>query len=261
MSEPIGTILLKPGAAAVAAMLAFAGAPALAQPQQQQQQQPPQEQRSPIFGLFSAGQNGAARYATPDGAVQFVFDRTYGRYALVRFEGDPEVHALRPRMGPNGDEIYTTDDGAVSLRVTPHGGISVYTRTLRTGAPASQTASAPPLTPEEIAFAQFQARMRALQAEAARRIGRTVTFETPVQTNHPVSGVVLDAAERAAEGLADAPLTTVRRVIIIVGPAPTAVMRGEELTIQVTPQMGYAGRPSSAAIRNVVTGVPQGPDR
>jgi Domain of unknown function (DUF4908) len=263
MSEPNATILSKPGAAAFAALMALSASPALAQPRQQQQQ--PQDQQtqavSPVIGLFANKNGQAARYSTPDGALRFIFDRTYGRVALVRFEGDPEVHALRPRMGPNGDEIYTTDDGAVRLRFTPHGGISVYTRTLRTGAAASEVERVDPLTPVEVAFARFQARLRQLQAEAQRRLGRQVTFEAPMQTNQPVSGVMLDAAERAAQGLADAPLTTVRRVIIVVGPTPGASLRGEALTIQVTPQLGYAGRPSSAAIRDVATGTPQGPDR
>jgi len=33
------------------------------------------------------------------------------------------------------------------------------------------------------------------------------------------------------------------------------------LIIQVAPQLGYAGRPSSITIRNVVTGAVQGPEQ
>jgi hypothetical protein len=56
-------------------------------------------------------------------------------------------------------------------------------------------------------------------------------------------------------------MTTIRRVLIVVGPTPRAVMQGDLLIIQVAPQMGYAGRPSSTAIRNVVTGTVQGPEQ
>ena len=35
---------------------------------------------------------------------------------------------------------------------------------------------------------------------------------------------------------------------------PAAQLRDETLLVQVAPEMGYAGRPSSNAIRNVVTG-------
>jgi len=52
----------------------------------------------------------------------------------------------------------------------------------------------------------------------------------------------------------------VRRVIITVGERPTAELRGDVLLIEVAPQMGYAGRPSSNTIRNVVSGAVQGPE-
>jgi hypothetical protein len=181
-------------------------------------------------GLYTASP-GATRYSTPDGQVRFVFDRSGGRAALVRFEGDPEVHVLRPVMAAGGGEIYTTEDGNIQLRVTPHGGM--------------------------------MARMRMLQEQARRHVGQTVTFtiQSRQQLSPPQAGVMVDAAERAAEGLAAAPMTTIRRVLIIVGPTPRAVMQGDLLIIQVAPQMGYAGRPSSTAIRNVVTGTVQGPEQ
>ncbi len=261
MSEAIRTSTVRPGAAVLAAVAALSAAPACAQ--EAAVVRP--EAASPVFRLFNTTNpdSPASRYSTPDGALRFVFDRTYGRIALVRFEGDPEVHALRPRQGPNGDEVYTTDDGSVRLVFAPHGGITVYTNTLRTGAAAEEEGRAAPLAPVTVAFAHFQARLRQLQADAARRIGRAVSFAgPPVAQDQPVSGVVLDAAERAAEGLADAQArATVREVVIVIGPTPRAVLQGDRLIIQVAPQMGYAGRPSSTAIRNVATGHAQGPDR
>jgi hypothetical protein len=243
------------GAAALAAALTLAGAPAVAQAQQQQNPPPP-----PVQGLYTNAA-GASRYSTPDGQVRFVFDRSGGRAALVRFEGDPEVHVLRPVMAAGGGEIYRTEDGDVMLRVSPHGGITVFTRTLRTGAPASEEARVAPLTPEAIAFAEMQERFRQLQARSRRSVGQTVTFTVPAQISAPTAGVVVDAAERAAEGLAAAPMTTVRRVIITIGRSPDVALRGDTLIIQVAPQLGYAGRPSSNTIRNVVTGAVQGPEQ
>jgi hypothetical protein len=255
MSHSSGPSLTGRGAAAFAAALALA-TPGLAAAQQQGDPTPP----PPVQGLYQASA-GATRYSTPDGAVRFVFDRSGGRAALVRFEGDPEVHVLRPVMAAGGGEIYRTEDGGVMLRVTPHGGIIVYTRTLRTGAPASEEARVEPLTPEAVAFAQMQQRFRQLQARARRNVGQTVTFVVPAQMSAQAAGVVVDAAERAAEGLAAAPMTTVRQVTITIGDAPRAALRGEQLFIQVAPQMGYAGRPSSNTIRNIVTGQVQGPER
>ncbi|MBC7768616.1 MAG: DUF4908 domain-containing protein [Phycisphaerales bacterium] len=239
------------GAAALAAALALA-APGLAAAQDRA--------TAPVQGLYANASN-ATRYSTPDGAVRFVLDRTGGRAALVRFEGDPEVHVLRPVMAAGGGEIYRTEDGALMLRITPHGGIIVYTRALRTGAPASEEARVAPLTPEAVVFADMQERFRRLQISARRSVGAPVTFTVPARMSAPAAGVVVDAAERATEGLAAAPMTSVRRVIITFGPQPRVAVRGDQLHIQVAPQLGYAGRPSSNTIRNVVTGEVQGPQQ
>lgn len=245
------------GAAALAAALSFSAAPDVAEAQQRQAQ--PSPQPVPLFSVSS----GATRYATPDGGVRFVFDRSVGRVALVRFEGDPEVHVLRPVMAAGGGEIYRTEDGSVMLRVTPQGGITVYTRSLRTGAPASEVAQVAPLAPEELAFAEMQNRFRQLQNElrSRRSVGRTVTFTVPARMSAATAGVVVDAAERVAEGLSAAPLTNVRQVIIRVGANPAVALNGDVLVVQVAPQMGYAGRPSSVTVRNVVTGTVQGPQQ
>jgi hypothetical protein len=285
MSHASGTNLSKRGAAAFAAALTLSGAPAFAQAPFQQQggsgptpaaqqnfQRPPnrtperatpvqqrQTDPAPVQGLYSTG--GATRYSTPDGAVRFVFDRSGGRVALVRFEGDPEVHVLRPIMAAGGDEIYRTENGDLMLRVTRHGGMIVYTRAHRTGAPASEEARVAPLAPEAVALAVVRQRFLQLQAVARRSVGQSVVFESRGEVTGTAAGVVLDAAERAAEGLADAPMTNIRHVVIIVGTRPAAVMRGDQLLIQVAPQMGYAGRPSSNTIRNVVTGATQGPEQ
>lgn len=255
MREGIGPSLYGRGAAVIAAALTLA-APGIVHAQQPQRQQPgatPQR----IVPVAA----GASRYSTPDGAVRFVLDRSGGRAALVRFEGDPEVHVLRPTMGAGGDEIYQTENGDVRLRVTSQGGIIVYTRTHRTGAAASEEGRVAPLTPAEFTFAEMQVRFRALQSRARRSIGQPVMFTVPAQMSPSTAGVVTDAAERAAEGLAEAPMTNVRRVIIGVGRVPAVALRGDTLIIQVAPQMGYAGRPSSSAIRNVVMGEVQGPEQ
>lgn len=255
MSQTNGLSLAGRGAAAIAAALSLTGAPSLAEAQERPAPAPP-----PVQGLH-ASSTGAARYATPDGAVRFVLDRSGGRAALVRFEGDPEVHVLRPTMAAGGGEIYRTEDGDVMLRVTPHGGVIVYTRSLQTGAPAAEEGRVERLTPEAIAFAEMQQRFRILQARARRSIGQTVTFSVPAEMSAPAAGVVVDAAERAAEGLAAAPMTNVRRIIITIGRTPAVALRGNQLFIQVAPQYGYAGRPSSITVRNVVTGAVQGPEQ
>jgi len=255
MSQSKRPSLTGRSAAAFAAALTLASVPGLAEAQDQSGSRSP-----PVQGLYTNA-SGATRYSTPDGAVSFVFDRSGGRAALVRFEGDPEVHVLRPVMAAGGGAIYRTEDGDVMLRVTPTGGIIVYTRANRTGSPASEEERVAPLTPEAIAFAEMQQRFRALQARARRSVGQTVTFTVPARVSPPAAGVIVDAAERAAEGLSAAPMTTVRRVIITIGADPRVAVRGDQMFIQVAPQLGYAGRPSSNTIRNVAMGQMQGPEQ
>ncbi len=258
MSHASATSLSLRGAAAVAAVLALASGNAQAQTNQRQPSPSPVAQ-----GLFNDPEaEQARRYSTPDGAVRFVLDRsTGGRVALVRFEGDPEVHVLRPAMASGGDELYRTEDGDIVLRLTRHGGITVYTRNNRTGSPASEGEQVPRLAPDAVARAVFEARLRELQQRAARSVGGPVTFVPPPQLSNVNAGIVLDAAERATQGLSEAPMTSVRRVVITFGRAPGAQLRGDALTIQVAPEMGYAGRPSSTTIRNVATGSVQGPNQ
>lgn len=253
MSER-GSILAGRGAAALAAALTLA-APAVADAQQQRDQ----GANAPMPGLYQASL-GARRYSTPDGAVRFVLDRSGNRRAaLILFEGDPEVHVLRPAMASGGAESYRTEDGDIELRVMPQGGIIVFTRAMRTGAPAAEEGDVAPLAPEAIALAEMRERFRALQLRASRAAGQPVQFFVPSDMPAQFAGVVLDAAERAAEGLAAAPMTTINEVYIRFGQLPRAVMHGNQLVIEVAPQLGYAGRPSSIAVRNVVSGASQGP--
>src|SRR5262245_29502704 len=158
-----GPVVLARGAAAFAAALTL-GAPAIAEAQAQRGGAAPAP--TPVQGLYNTS-SGATRYATPNGAVRFTLDRSGGRVALVRFEGDPEVHVLRPVMAAGGGEIYRTENGDVILRVTPGGGITVYTRLHRDGSPASEEAQVPPLTPEAVQEAYMRERLRQLQIAAA----------------------------------------------------------------------------------------------
>ena len=56
----------------------------------------------------------------------FIFDRS-GSRPLLRFERREETWVLRPTAAPRGDIIYRNDAGDQVLRVTPGGGMTVYT--------------------------------------------------------------------------------------------------------------------------------------
>lgn len=200
---------------------------------------------------------GAQRFETPDGGVRFVLDRTGQRAALVKFEGSDEVHVLRPIGGPRGDEIYKTDTGDVLLRITPMGGVTVYRQNSPNGAPAMLVGQAPrlPSAPPPIAM---RAQLAELERAAQQRFGRPIPVELPSQPPPAATGVVADAARRAAEGLQQAPPTMMRveRVVIQMGDRPGAVVINRQLMITVAPSQGYEGRPSAAAVRQALQGSP-----
>lgn len=221
-----------------------------------------QPQASPLAqGLLDMPANDpqpAERYQTPDGRVRFVLDRSGQRLALVKFEGSDEVHVLRAVSGPRGDDFYKTDTGDVMLRVTALGSVIVYRESGDLGAPATSAGFAAPVTAPPEPQGGLRAWIEAMQRKVAQR-GRPVTFEAPAVVQGPATGVVADAAARAADGLVAAPpgqTVTVRRVVIRYGNAPAAVVVNESLTITVAPQLGYAGRPSSSAVAQAVS---QGP--
>lgn len=222
---------------------------------------PPAAAQSGGYGILREAPS-ATEYATPDGEVRFVLDRrTGGRAALVRFQGDPEVHVLVPRMGRDGDEIYTNASGTIVLRITSHGGVVVYTQRHPDGAPAAEGDAAQPLRPESPPPNVYAARMRELQVAAQRRLGRPVAFVAPAAPPEGSSGVVLDAAARATDGIAVPQSAAIRRILFVLGPQPAVAVRGDTLIIQIAPGLGYAGRPSSAAIRTVVQRSAQGPEQ
>jgi hypothetical protein len=195
----------------------------------------------------------AQRFQTPDGGVRFVLDRTGQRAALVKFEGDDEIYVLRPVGGPRGDEIYKTDTGDVMLRITPLGGVIVYRENAPNGAPAMMTGRVAPIAPAPPPGGSIRVQVNQLERTAQNRFGRSVPVELPPAAAADNTGVVADAARRAAEGLDGAPPgVVVDRVVIRLGNQPAAVLMGNTLVITVAPQQGYAGRPSAAAVRRAV---------
>lgn len=210
-------------------------------------------------GLYTET-SSAREYSTPDNSVRFVLDRSGRRAALVQFQGDPEVHVLRPAAGANGDELYATEAGDVQLRITPHGGVTVYTRAIRTGAAVSEERAVDPLAPGIASIAVYQARLRELQALAQRRLGRPLAFTAPATPPANATGILLDAAARATDSIQALP-PGVGRVQFVLGDRAAAGIRADTLIIQVAPNLGYAGRPSSASIRTVAQRAQQGPER
>jgi hypothetical protein len=198
----------------------------------------------------------AQHFTTPNGAVRFTLDRS-GQTALVRFDGHSEVLALTPTPGPRGDEYLKNDTGEVVLRVSAMGSVTVYGPANVTGAPASVAGRATPLAMPGLPAGGLSAKLSEVERNANKALGHPVSFETPAGpslNSAAAVGLVADAADRIVEGLAAAHAAGVERVIIQFGPRPQAQLERDSLEVTITPQLGYAGRPSAEAVRNALRG-------
>lgn len=188
----------------------------------------------------------AEKYATPNNDVRFVLDRSNGA-PLLRFDGSEEVLALRATPGARGDEILKTDTGHVLLRVTSLGGVIVYPDAKSAGAPASPVGPAKPLSAPVAPAGGLAAKLSAISAATSKKLGRPILF---VAQSVPgaISGVAAEAAQLAADALVREQGAGVARVVILPGAAPATMRQGDTLRVVVAAPLGYAGRPSTAAL-------------
>lgn len=198
-------------------------------------------------GFAKAGpEAGAQRFAAQDGSLRFTLDRS-GPLPLLHFEGQNEIFALRSTAGPRGDEFLKTDTGRLVLRVSALGGMTVYPRADSSGLAVTTLGDGKSLPAPSAPAGGLAAHLSQLSGETSRALGRAVSFEA--QSFPPaISAVAADAAGLAAEALVRSENAPVSRVIIIPGAAPGVSRQAGVLRVTVAPPLGYAGRPSIAAL-------------
>ena len=201
------------------------------------------------------------RYVPSEGETFFV-DRGSSGALLLRFGDSPEVWALRPVAGPRGDIIYKDDAGEDVLRATRLGGLTLFTSERPGGAPAAYAGDGPTIRPVAIggANALFQTLVQS-SIRASRAAQHLIVFEapdlSPRDTTATASAILADAASVTAEaftrlaGRGPTGRTVVARVARVqfqTGRDAEARSSGTVVTITVSPEKGFAGRPSSARI-------------
>lgn len=192
------------------------------------------------------------RYVAESGE-RFVLDRS-GRFPLLRFERRDETWVLRPTPAPRGDVIYRNDAGQQILRVTPSGGMTVFTPSAPGGSPASFAGAGTSLAPPSLGPAQLFNLMARRSAMLSQAVGRLV--EINVNTSSASEAVTVEAliiATDAVLRMARSPtsrgaLARLRGLTIVEGSRASATFRNGELRIVVAPAQGVAGRPSSARV-------------
>ena len=192
------------------------------------------------------------RYVADSGEA-FILDRS-GQRPLLRFDRRDETWVLRPSAAPRGDVIYRNDAGDQLLRVTPGGGMTVYTPRAPGGSPASLSGPGQNLTPPTLGPAQLFQLMARRSAMLSQVMGRLI--EINVDTDGEAEGLAVEALILSTDAVfriarsptARSSLDRLRSITIIEGQRASVIYSRGDLRIVVAPVQGAAGRPSSARV-------------
>lgn len=195
------------------------------------------------------------RYVSESGEA-FVFDRS-GARPLFRFESRSETWALRPSPAPRGDIIYRNDAGDQILRVTPDGGMTLFSVRAPGGSPASLSGSASALAAPIMGPVALTNLMIQRSALLSGSLGRTIVVQLDGEADEALCVDALLVTTEAVIRMASSPplrarLATLRTVTIIEGRNPGVTFERGDLRVTVKPGQGLAGRPSSTFIIRAV---------
>ena len=201
------------------------------------------------------------RYVADSGEA-FILDRS-GQRPLLRFDRRDETWVLRPSAAPRGDVIYRNDAGEQLLRVTPGGGMTVYTPRVPGGSPASFSGPGQSLTPPTLGPAQMFQLMTRRSAMLSQAMGRLI--EINIDTDGEAEGLAVEALILSTDSVlriarsptARSTLDRLRSITIVEGPRASVTYARGDLRIVVAPVQGVAGRPSSARVIQAFLAAPE----
>lgn len=186
----------------------------------------------------------------------FVLDRS-GVVTLLRFDRSTETWALRPSAAPRGDTLYRNDAGELVLRVTPGGGITVYTPRTPSGSPVSLEGPPVSLEPPSIGPVELFRLMGRRSFMVTEALGRLVEINLVGEESEALCIealiVTTDAVIRIARSPSARPfLDRLRSITIVEGPRASVTYSRGDLRVVVDPSRGIAGRPSSTRVIRAV---------
>jgi len=238
--------------AVAAAALSLLSVPAEAQAQSSGNAQAEQSEALRNRGAASGALPPTGRYVSESGEA-FILDRS-GNRPLLRFDRRDETWVLRPSAAPRGDVIYRNDAGDLLLRVTPGGGMTVYTQRVPGGSPASFSGPGESLSPPTLGPTQLFRLMARRSAMLSQAMGRLIeiNLDTGEEAESlSVEALILstDAVLRIARSpTARSSLDRLRSITIVEGARASVTYSRGDLQIVVAPTQGVAGRPSSARV-------------
>lgn len=191
------------------------------------------------------------RYVADSGEA-FILDRS-GQRPLLRFDRRDETWVLRPTAAPRGDVIYRNDAGDQLLRVTPGGGMTVYTSRAPGGSPASFSGPGQSLTPPTLGPVQVWNLMARRSAMLTQALGRLVVINLDGERSEALCVEALIVTSEAVIRIARSPtarehLGQLRSITIVEGQRASVTYSRGQLLVVVNPDEGMAGRPSSARV-------------
>lgn len=187
-----------------------------------------------------------------DSGEGFILDRS-GRHPLVRFDRRDETWVLRPSAAPRGDVIYRNDAGEQVLRVTPNGGITVYTPRAPGGSPASFSGAGQSLTPPTLGPMLLFRLMAQRSHMVSQVVGRLVEVNLEGDQSEALCVDALIVTTEAVIRIARSPtarqyVADLRSISIVEGDRAGVTYSRGRLVVTVDPGEGMAGRPSSARV-------------
>lgn len=247
--------------ALAAAALSLMSMPAEAQAQNQGNAQAEQAQalRNRNAATAARAVPPTGRYVAESGEA-FILDRS-GQRPLLRFDRRDETWVLRPTAAPRGDVIYRNDAGEQLLRVTPGGGMTVYTPRAPGGSPASFAGPGQSLTPPTLGPVLLWSLMARRSELISQAIGRLVFVDLTGDRSEALCVEALIVTTDAVLRIARSPtarqtLNQLRSITIIEGDRASVTYARGRLVVTVDPDEGMAGRPSSARVIQVLLAEP-----
>jgi hypothetical protein len=215
--------------------------------QAEQTYQPPQPGRGlPANGLYAA-----------ETGERFIFDGR-GVRPLFRFERREETWVLRSTPAPRGDVIYRNDAGAQILRVTPDGGLTLYTTRAPNGTPASRVGAADALQLPTLGPIRLFTLMNQRGSLVSQALGRLIVINLTGEQSEALMVDALIVTTEAVIRMARTPtfrdrVQGLRSITLVEGNRSSVTFsRNGDLRVVVDPRQGQAGRPSSSSIIRAV---------
>ena len=220
-----------------------------------------QEPADPVAARLSAEKVSdvtAGIYSADDGITFTLL--SYGDKYLLRFGNSPENFVLYGDRVALGGRELKYDTGALALKISVWGGVTLYTREAPGGLPATRTGDAAPqpvlevpaaslagaLNDEESHLAYTRHLRLRFSADASILEGnddaRAYGFDTLVNSEMGIERLIASPMGRSAF------TSRFDSVRIVEGDKPTIAISGRTLLVSFVPSAGAAGRASSRAI-------------